>query len=200
MLKPREIPAIALCPSTVLELWFEQTCKCSWRVCPSQKCHRFPLIPSALCVSQLTLPVPRLKISLLLTQLQRQVGSEGSSRGSVFLAVVKFQQRFVFPVRFGGTLVEHWWSSDLAFKIYMRKSTQKKVLVKVDCNSCVENKRNSLRIFFFCCHLKPSEAKQSNVARLNCFLINPHQMLWREMTLCADAISWTNSCPILSPN
>ncbi|NXJ99003.1 C2CD3 protein, partial [Corythaixoides concolor] len=40
--------------------------------------------------------------------------------------VVKFQQRFVFPVRFGGTLVEHWWSSDLAFKIYMRKSTQKK--------------------------------------------------------------------------
>ncbi|KFO92990.1 C2 domain-containing protein 3, partial [Buceros rhinoceros silvestris] len=40
--------------------------------------------------------------------------------------VVKFQQRFVFPVRFGGILVEHWWSSDLTFKIYMRKSTQKK--------------------------------------------------------------------------
>ncbi|KFP84851.1 C2 domain-containing protein 3, partial [Apaloderma vittatum] len=40
--------------------------------------------------------------------------------------VVKFQQRFVFPVRFAGTMVEHWWSSDLAFKIYMRKSTQKK--------------------------------------------------------------------------
>ncbi|NXJ08454.1 C2CD3 protein, partial [Odontophorus gujanensis] len=40
--------------------------------------------------------------------------------------VVKFQQRFVFPVRFGGTMVEHWWSSDLAFKIYMRKSTQRK--------------------------------------------------------------------------
>ncbi|XP_075347473.1 C2 domain-containing protein 3 isoform X3 [Mycteria americana] len=40
--------------------------------------------------------------------------------------VVKFQQRFVFPVRFGGTMIEHWWSSDLAFKIYMRKSTQKK--------------------------------------------------------------------------
>uniref|UniRef100_A0A8C0BK06 C2 domain containing 3 centriole elongation regulator n=1 Tax=Buteo japonicus TaxID=224669 RepID=A0A8C0BK06_9AVES len=39
---------------------------------------------------------------------------------------VKFQQRFVFPVRFGGTMIEHWWSSDLAFKIYMRKSTQKK--------------------------------------------------------------------------
>lgn len=53
-----------------------------------------------------------------------------SSQVSVFLAVVKFQQRFVFPVRFGGTMIEHWWSSDLAFKIYMRKSTQKKVLVK----------------------------------------------------------------------
>ncbi|NXG68078.1 C2CD3 protein, partial [Baryphthengus martii] len=40
--------------------------------------------------------------------------------------VVKFQQRFVFPVCFGGTMIEHWWSSDLAFKIYMRRSTQKK--------------------------------------------------------------------------
>ncbi|KFW03440.1 C2 domain-containing protein 3, partial [Fulmarus glacialis] len=40
--------------------------------------------------------------------------------------VVKFQQRFVFPVHFGGTMIEHWWSSNLAFKIYMRKSTQKK--------------------------------------------------------------------------
>ncbi|XP_009574402.1 PREDICTED: C2 domain-containing protein 3, partial [Fulmarus glacialis] len=39
---------------------------------------------------------------------------------------VKFQQRFVFPVHFGGTMIEHWWSSNLAFKIYMRKSTQKK--------------------------------------------------------------------------
>ncbi|NWS17998.1 C2CD3 protein, partial [Pachyramphus minor] len=39
---------------------------------------------------------------------------------------VKFQQRSVFPVRFGGTMIEHWWDSDLAFKIYMRKSTQKK--------------------------------------------------------------------------
>ncbi|NXO86023.1 C2CD3 protein, partial [Sitta europaea] len=39
--------------------------------------------------------------------------------------VVKFQQQSVFPVRFG-TMIEHWWGSDLAFKIYMRKSTQKK--------------------------------------------------------------------------
>ncbi|XP_075775699.1 C2 domain-containing protein 3 isoform X2 [Pelodiscus sinensis] len=40
--------------------------------------------------------------------------------------VVKFQQRFVFPIHFGGIMIEHWWNSDLAFKIYMRKITQKK--------------------------------------------------------------------------
>ncbi|NXP07875.1 C2CD3 protein, partial [Thinocorus orbignyianus] len=40
--------------------------------------------------------------------------------------VVTFQQRFVFPLRFGGTMIEHWWSSDLVFKIYMRKNKQKK--------------------------------------------------------------------------
>ncbi|NWI55393.1 C2CD3 protein, partial [Calyptomena viridis] len=39
---------------------------------------------------------------------------------------VKFQQRSVFPVRFSGTMIQHWWGSDLAFKVYMRKSTQKK--------------------------------------------------------------------------
>ncbi|KAM9263364.1 C2 domain-containing protein 3 [Cariama cristata] len=43
--------------------------------------------------------------------------------------VVKFQRRSVFPVRFGGTMIEHWWNSDLTFKIYMRKSTQKKPAV-----------------------------------------------------------------------
>ncbi|NXT63263.1 C2CD3 protein, partial [Chaetops frenatus] len=40
--------------------------------------------------------------------------------------VVKFQQRPMLPVWFGGAMIEHWWTSDLAFKIYMRKSTQKK--------------------------------------------------------------------------
>ncbi|NXJ71898.1 C2CD3 protein, partial [Rostratula benghalensis] len=40
--------------------------------------------------------------------------------------VVTFQQRFVFPLRFGGTMIEHWWSSELAFRIYLRRSTQKK--------------------------------------------------------------------------
>ncbi|NWU74088.1 C2CD3 protein, partial [Onychorhynchus coronatus] len=39
---------------------------------------------------------------------------------------VKFQQRSVFSVHFGGTMIEHWCDSELAFKIYMRKSTQKK--------------------------------------------------------------------------
>uniref|UniRef100_A0A674H2A7 C2 domain containing 3 centriole elongation regulator n=1 Tax=Taeniopygia guttata TaxID=59729 RepID=A0A674H2A7_TAEGU len=42
--------------------------------------------------------------------------------------MVKFQQQSVFPVCFTGTMIEHWWSSDLAFKIYMRKSTQKKAV------------------------------------------------------------------------
>ncbi|XP_074072953.1 C2 domain-containing protein 3 isoform X2 [Macrotis lagotis] len=40
--------------------------------------------------------------------------------------VVKFQQRYVFPVHFDGAMIEHWWNSDLIFKIYMKKSTQKK--------------------------------------------------------------------------
>ncbi|XP_043847295.1 C2 domain-containing protein 3 isoform X2 [Dromiciops gliroides] len=40
--------------------------------------------------------------------------------------VVKFQQRYVFPVRFDGTMIEHWWKADLTFKIYMKRSTQRK--------------------------------------------------------------------------
>uniref|UniRef100_A0A669R0X4 C2 domain containing 3 centriole elongation regulator n=1 Tax=Phasianus colchicus TaxID=9054 RepID=A0A669R0X4_PHACC len=56
----------------------------------------------------------------LMTELTRIASSKITD------GVVKFQQRFVFPVRFGGTMIEHWWSSDLAFKIYMRKSTQRK--------------------------------------------------------------------------
>uniref|UniRef100_A0A8C3LK67 C2 domain containing 3 centriole elongation regulator n=1 Tax=Chrysolophus pictus TaxID=9089 RepID=A0A8C3LK67_CHRPC len=56
----------------------------------------------------------------LMTELTRIASSKITD------GVVKFQQRFVFPVRFGGTMIEHWWSSDLAFKVYMRKSTQRK--------------------------------------------------------------------------
>nr|XP_011717353.1 C2 domain-containing protein 3 isoform X1 [Macaca nemestrina] len=39
---------------------------------------------------------------------------------------VKFQQRFVFPVQFGGPMIEHWWNSNLTFQIYAKKTPQKK--------------------------------------------------------------------------
>ncbi|XP_031243387.1 C2 domain-containing protein 3 isoform X2 [Mastomys coucha] len=40
--------------------------------------------------------------------------------------VVKFQQRFVCPVEFGGPMIEHWWDSNLTFQIYAKKNPQKK--------------------------------------------------------------------------
>uniref|UniRef100_A0A8C9DEV1 C2 domain-containing protein 3 n=1 Tax=Prolemur simus TaxID=1328070 RepID=A0A8C9DEV1_PROSS len=40
--------------------------------------------------------------------------------------VVRFQQRFVFPVQFGGPMIEHWWNSNLTFQIYAKKMPQKK--------------------------------------------------------------------------
>lgn len=40
--------------------------------------------------------------------------------------MVKFQQRFVFPVQFGGPMIEHWWNSHLTFQIYAKKAPQKK--------------------------------------------------------------------------
>lgn len=40
--------------------------------------------------------------------------------------MVKFQQRFVFPVQFGGPMIEHWWNSNLIFQIYTKKAPQKK--------------------------------------------------------------------------
>lgn len=144
-----------------------------------------------------------------------------SSQVSVFLAVVKFQQRFVFPVRFGGTMIEHWWSSDLAFKIYMRKSTQKKVFIESSLcfvywkakklfavlfppNTYADSSgfsKSSAMLHCNCCHLNHQrQNRQSNVAWLSHFLVDRCQMLWREMTLCADTISWTNCCSILSPN
>uniref|UniRef100_A0A8C9HUT5 C2 domain-containing protein 3 n=1 Tax=Piliocolobus tephrosceles TaxID=591936 RepID=A0A8C9HUT5_9PRIM len=39
---------------------------------------------------------------------------------------VKFQQRFVFPVQFGGPMIQHWWNSNLTFQIYAKKTPQKK--------------------------------------------------------------------------
>lgn len=46
----------------------------------------------------------------------------------VLLTVVKFQQRFVFPVQFCGPMIEHWWNSNLIFQIYTKKTSQTKVL------------------------------------------------------------------------
>ncbi|XP_032709003.1 C2 domain-containing protein 3 isoform X10 [Lontra canadensis] len=40
--------------------------------------------------------------------------------------MVNFQQRFVFPVHFGGPMIEHWWNSNLTFQIYTKKTLQKK--------------------------------------------------------------------------
>ncbi|XP_078289228.1 C2 domain-containing protein 3 isoform X7 [Panthera onca] len=40
--------------------------------------------------------------------------------------MVKFQQRSVFPVQFGGPMIEHWWNSNLTFQIYTKKTPQKK--------------------------------------------------------------------------
>ncbi|XP_016063951.1 PREDICTED: C2 domain-containing protein 3 isoform X2 [Miniopterus natalensis] len=40
--------------------------------------------------------------------------------------MVKFQQRFVFPVQLGGPMIEHWWNCNLTFQIYTKKISQKK--------------------------------------------------------------------------
>ncbi|XP_053162073.1 C2 domain-containing protein 3 isoform X3 [Hemicordylus capensis] len=42
--------------------------------------------------------------------------------------VVKFQQRYVFPLHFSGTVITHWWNSELAFNIYLKKGIQRKPL------------------------------------------------------------------------
>ncbi|XP_054649779.1 C2 domain-containing protein 3 isoform X3 [Dunckerocampus dactyliophorus] len=41
--------------------------------------------------------------------------------------VVRFHQDSVFPVHFSKTAIEQWWATDLLFKIYSRRSDQKKV-------------------------------------------------------------------------
>uniref|UniRef100_A0A670HT00 C2 domain containing 3 centriole elongation regulator n=1 Tax=Podarcis muralis TaxID=64176 RepID=A0A670HT00_PODMU len=43
--------------------------------------------------------------------------------------VVKFQQRYVFPVHFSGTMITHWWNSDLEFHVYSKQGTQRKPLL-----------------------------------------------------------------------
>ncbi|KAG8544843.1 hypothetical protein GDO81_021738 [Engystomops pustulosus] len=54
------------------------------------------------------------------TEITRLVSSK------IINGVVKFQQRFVFPILFHGQMIQHWWNSGLTFQIFMRKSTQKK--------------------------------------------------------------------------
>nr|XP_060623141.1 C2 domain-containing protein 3 [Anolis sagrei ordinatus] len=43
--------------------------------------------------------------------------------------VVKFQQRSVFPVHFSGSMITHWWNSDLEFNIFLKKGTERKPLL-----------------------------------------------------------------------
>ncbi|XP_070130502.1 C2 domain-containing protein 3 isoform X4 [Equus caballus] len=70
------------------------------------------------------LPVGFSKSGLGKTALITEVVRLASSK--ITEGVVKFQQRFVFPVQFGGPMIEHWWNSNLAFQIYTKKTPQKK--------------------------------------------------------------------------
>lgn len=56
----------------------------------------------------------------LITEVVRLASSK------IMDGMVKFQQRFVFPVQFGGPMIEHWWNSNLTFQIYAKKTPQKK--------------------------------------------------------------------------
>lgn len=42
--------------------------------------------------------------------------------------VVKFSQRSMFPVHLSTAAIKHWWETDLIFKIYLRRSDQKKAI------------------------------------------------------------------------
>ncbi|XP_006875492.1 PREDICTED: C2 domain-containing protein 3 [Chrysochloris asiatica] len=61
-----------------------------------------------------------LKKTTLITEVVRLASSKITD------GMVKFQQRYVFPVQFGGPMIEHWWNSNLTFQIYTKKSPQKK--------------------------------------------------------------------------
>uniref|UniRef100_A0A8C3VQR9 C2 domain-containing protein 3 n=1 Tax=Catagonus wagneri TaxID=51154 RepID=A0A8C3VQR9_9CETA len=62
----------------------------------------------------------RLAKTALITEVVRLASSKITD------GTVKFQQRFVFPIQFGGPMIEHWWSSSLTFQIYTKKAPQKK--------------------------------------------------------------------------
>ncbi|KAB0392107.1 hypothetical protein E2I00_001208, partial [Balaenoptera physalus] len=71
-------------------------------------------------------PVGFSKNGLTKTALITEVVRLASSK--ITDGMVKFQQRFVFPVQFGGPMIEHWWNSNLTFQIYTKKTPQLKVL------------------------------------------------------------------------
>ncbi|XP_045149043.1 C2 domain-containing protein 3 isoform X2 [Echinops telfairi] len=61
-----------------------------------------------------------LKKTALITEMVRLASSKLAD------GTVKFQQRCVFPVQFGGPMIEHWWDSNLTFHIHLKTSPQKK--------------------------------------------------------------------------
>ncbi|XP_052569952.1 C2 domain-containing protein 3 isoform X2 [Peromyscus californicus insignis] len=69
-------------------------------------------------------PVGFSKSGLAKTALITEVVRLASSK--ITDGVVKFQQRFVCPIEFGGPMIEHWWNSNLTFQIYAKKAPQKK--------------------------------------------------------------------------
>uniref|UniRef100_A0AC11EPA9 C2 domain containing 3 centriole elongation regulator n=1 Tax=Ovis aries TaxID=9940 RepID=A0AC11EPA9_SHEEP len=69
-------------------------------------------------------PVGFSKNGLTKTTLITEVVRLASSK--IIDGVVKFQQRSVFPVQFGGPMIKHWWNSNLTFQIYTKKAPQKK--------------------------------------------------------------------------
>ncbi|OWK18212.1 C2CD3, partial [Cervus elaphus hippelaphus] len=69
-------------------------------------------------------PVGFSKNGLTKTTLITEVVRLASSK--IIDGVVKFQQRSVFPVQFGGPMIKHWWNSNLTFQIYTKKTPQKK--------------------------------------------------------------------------
>ncbi|KAM6172996.1 C2 domain-containing protein 3 isoform 3-T3 [Erethizon dorsatum] len=69
-------------------------------------------------------PVGFSKIGLGKTALITEVVRLASSK--ITDGMVKFQQRSVFPVQFCGSMIQHWWNSNLTFQIYAKKTPQKK--------------------------------------------------------------------------
>ncbi|XP_078721213.1 C2 domain-containing protein 3 isoform X1 [Lampetra fluviatilis] len=58
------------------------------------------------------------------TALMTEVTRVASSK--IIGGAVRFQQRSVFPVFFGGEMLRHWWNTELLFRVYARRATQRK--------------------------------------------------------------------------